>query len=214
MHFPSHFPWHVSHWLRSVAIWCWVPLMHALKCPPRLVFPRFLASSSFWNNRWRKRSKVHPFWPNPPMCFEEKRHRESRKDELGKSHRVNLKKAWVGIFSDWPVEGHWALSVWTNCIVTDWFYTPTTLWESTMVFQWVTCYTLGLGMAGIQTGQEGCQSLTSWRAGDSRAGRHLLRWVMYWRQLYRVVTSWHSHNVIQSDFKPNPNLNHSANPNS
>jgi hypothetical protein len=36
---------------------------------------------------------------------------------------------------------------------------------------------------------------------------------MYWRELCRVVTSWHSHShiVILSDVKLN--LNHTANPN-
>ena len=32
---------------------------------------------------------------------------------------------------------------------------------------------------------------------------------MYWRQLCRVIISWHSHKVVKSYFKPTPN--HTAN---
>jgi hypothetical protein len=34
-----------------------------------------------------------------------------------------------------------------------------------------------------------------------------------WRKLCKVVTSWHRHKFIKSDFKPNLNPNHIANPN-
>jgi hypothetical protein len=35
--------------------------------------------------------------------------------------------------------------------------------------------------------------------------------ILFWRQVCKVATSYHSHKVIKSDFKPHPKLNHTAN---